>query len=52
MEELVQSDEVFLCGTTKRALAVTKVDDHIIGNGKPGSITMEIREMLIRMEKE
>lgn len=52
MEELVHADEVFLCGTTKRALAVTKIDDHVIGNGKPGSLTMDIREMLIRMEGE
>lgn len=51
LEEMKSADEVFLTGTTKRAIGVTQIDDAIIGDGKPGSITMEIREKLLALEK-
>lgn len=33
------ADEVFLTGTAAEVIPVTKVDDRVIGNGKPGPIT-------------
>jgi branched-subunit amino acid aminotransferase/4-amino-4-deoxychorismate lyase len=51
LAEMKNADEVFLTGTTKRALGVTRIDDAIIGDGKPGSITMEIRQKLLDLEK-
>ena len=36
------ADEVFLTGTAAEVIPVTKVDDRIIGNGKPGSITRKL----------
>ena len=52
LEEMKSADEVFLCGTTKRALGVVKIDDHVIGGGKPGPITMEVRKQLLDIEAE
>lgn len=36
LEEILNADEVFTSSTTKRVLPITKIDDHIIGNGKMG----------------
>ena len=51
LDEMKSADEVFICGTTKRALGVVQIDDKVIGNGKPGNITMMIREKLFEMEE-
>jgi branched-subunit amino acid aminotransferase/4-amino-4-deoxychorismate lyase len=42
LQELYQAEEAFMTGTTKRVLPVRQIDDHIIGNGKPGQITQQI----------
>jgi len=42
LEEALAADEVFMTSTTKRLLPVTQIDDHIIGSGKPGEITLSI----------
>lgn len=39
------ADEVFLTGTAAEVIAVTKVDDRLIGAGKQGPITRQLREM-------
>ncbi len=36
------ADEVFLTGTAAEVIPVTKVDDRIIGDGKPGPITKNL----------
>ena len=36
------ADEVFLTGTAAEVIPVTKVDDRIIGTGKPGPITKKL----------
>ncbi|MBI2340052.1 MAG: aminotransferase class IV [Deltaproteobacteria bacterium] len=41
--ELHGASEVFLTGSTLEVLPVIKIDDCIIGNGKPGLITQKIR---------
>ncbi len=38
------ADEMFLTGTGAEIIAVTKVDDRVIGNGKQGPITRQLRE--------
>ena len=38
------ADEVFLTGTAAEVIAVTKIDDRIIGTGKQGPITQALRE--------
>jgi len=36
------ADECFLTGTAAEIIAVVKVDDRVIGNGKPGSVTHDL----------
>ena len=36
--------ELFLTGTTSEVLPVVRVDDHAIGDGKPGKVTRRLQE--------
>jgi branched-chain amino acid aminotransferase len=36
LSELLDADEVFICGTNKGIVPVVQVDDTVIGDGKPG----------------
>jgi branched-chain amino acid aminotransferase len=38
------ADEVFLTGTAAEVIAVVKVDNRVIGNGKPGELTRELEK--------
>ena len=44
LEELWDCDEAFITGTSKHVAPVLEVDERIISFGKPGKVTMEIRE--------
>ncbi len=48
--ELLRADEVFITGTLKNVLPIIKIDDHVIGNGLPGSITKTIQEKFDKLE--
>jgi branched-chain amino acid aminotransferase len=39
------ADEIFLTGTAAEVIAVTKVDGRVIGSGKQGPITRQLREL-------
>jgi branched-chain amino acid aminotransferase len=41
-EDLFAADEAFLTSTTREVLPITRVDDHSIGNGRPGPVTVEL----------
>jgi branched-chain amino acid aminotransferase len=43
--ELYLADEVFLTGTAAEMVPVREVDDHAVGNGRPGPITQEIQRV-------
>lgn len=45
-EKLIVADEVFLTGTTTEVLPVVYVDDRMIGEGKPGPVSIELLEQL------
>ncbi|TNE38417.1 MAG: D-amino-acid transaminase [Alphaproteobacteria bacterium] len=45
VEELRNAREVFLTSSTSYVLPVTKVDDKVIGNGRPGSISLKLRKL-------
>jgi branched-chain amino acid aminotransferase len=51
-EELLNADEVFMTSTTKKILPVTKIDNHAIGEGKPGKKTMALLKDFLEMEKK
>ena len=44
LEELGQAQEVFISSTTKGAMPVRQIDEHVVADGKPGSITKQLRE--------
>jgi branched-chain amino acid aminotransferase len=52
LQEVFDSDEVFMSSTTKKVLPVTKIDNRTIGNGIPGPITKKLYEEFIEMEQK
>jgi branched-chain amino acid aminotransferase len=46
------ADELFLTGTAAEVIAVTKVDDRVIGAGKQGPVTRQLREMFQKAVRE
>ena len=46
MENLINADEVFFSGTASEVTPVCSIDDHVIGDGKPGLITMKLQKNL------
>jgi branched-chain amino acid aminotransferase len=45
---LLAADECFLTGTAAEVIAVTRVDETPIGDGKPGPITSQLREAFFK----
>ena len=43
LDQFKEADEVFLAGTTTEAMPVVRIDDAVIGDGTPGTITQQIR---------
>ena len=43
-DELRDADEVFLSSTAGGVLPISRVDDRVLSNGRPGPITTRIRE--------
>jgi branched-chain amino acid aminotransferase len=46
------ADECFLTGTAAEIIPVTKCDARTIGNGKPGTITRQLREAFFKLVRE
>lgn len=46
IEEVKNAKEVFLTNTSQRIMPVVGIDEFTIGNGKPGSITLELSKLL------
>jgi branched-chain amino acid aminotransferase len=46
------ADEMFLTGSGAEVIAVTKVDDRIIGDGKQGPLTRKLRELFTKAVRE
>jgi D-alanine transaminase len=44
MDEFDKVQELFLSGTTTEVMPIAKVDDKIVGNGKPGPVTKKLME--------
>jgi D-alanine transaminase len=47
--DLFDVDELFLTGTTVEVLGVVKVDDHVIGTGRPSPVTQRLASLLRRV---
>ncbi len=50
-EDLYAADECFLTGTAAEIIPVIKIDDHVIGSGKPGRITGRMLERFRELTK-
>lgn len=51
MDEVYGADEVFLTGTAAEIIPVIKIDERVIGKGKPGSLTLRLREAFKKLTK-
>jgi branched-chain amino acid aminotransferase len=51
LKEVLAAHEIFLTSTTKRIIPIVQVDHTVIGNGKPGSVTLALLQDLIELEK-
>ncbi len=52
LDEVKNAAEVFTTSTTKRILPITRVDDQLIGNGKPGPVTMALNQAFVQLEED
>jgi len=51
-QEVIKADEVFLTATNKHIVPIVKIDQHKIGNGKPGVITGEVNKLYEEFRKK
>jgi branched-chain amino acid aminotransferase len=50
--DVYTADECFLTGTAAEVVPVVKCDGRMIGNGKPGPLTKQLREQFLRLVRE
>lgn len=51
-DALRDADEVFISSTAGGVMPVSRVDERILGNGRPGPLTMRIRELYWRKHEQ
>jgi branched-chain amino acid aminotransferase len=51
LQEVYDAQEAFITSTTKRIVPITKVNDKVIGNGRPGAISLLLLQKLVEFEK-
>jgi branched-chain amino acid aminotransferase len=49
--ELYLSQEIFLCGTGFEVVPVLSVDRHLVNGGKPGEVTMALRNLYLNVAR-
>ena len=47
--ELYTADEAFFCGTGAQVTPLTKIDDRVIGDGRPGPITTQLLQLYFKV---
>ena len=52
VDELIDASEIFLTSTTKRVIPVLKVNDRVVGEGKPGPVASQLWQRFISLEQE
>jgi branched-chain amino acid aminotransferase len=50
--DVYAADEIFLTGTAAEVVGVVKVDGRVIGTGKPGPITRQLRERFFALARQ
>lgn len=51
LNDIVQAKEAFLTSTSKRIVPITQMDEAIIGDGKPGKVSKDLYDELVRLEE-
>ncbi|WP_034680573.1 D-amino-acid transaminase [Caldalkalibacillus mannanilyticus] len=49
VEQLLAADEIFITSTTNEIMPVIQVNDNVIGQGKPGLLTIQLQEAFEQM---
>jgi branched-chain amino acid aminotransferase len=52
LQDAYEAREAFLTSTTKRIVPIVQIDDHVIGDGKPGAVSLGLLKELVRLEEE
>jgi branched-chain amino acid aminotransferase len=50
--DIYAADECFLTGTAAEVIAVTECDGRVIGSGKQGAVTKQLRDAFVRLTRE
>ena len=51
VDELLNASEIFITATTKKIVPVFKVNNRVVGNGRPGVITRKLYQQFLQLEK-
>jgi len=51
VEELSDAPEVFLTATTKKIMPVIRINNKMVGNGKPGPVTTKLYKKFLELER-
>lgn len=51
IEELATAKEIFLTSTTKKIIPILKVNDKIVGDGRPGEVTTKLYKKFLVLEQ-
>lgn len=52
LDDIHGAKEAFLTSTTKRIVPVVQINDKVIGNGKPGDVSLSLLDDLVALEAE
>ncbi len=50
-DDFLEADECFITSTTRNVVPVTKMESRLIGNGKPGALTLKLLELYLEFVK-
>lgn len=50
--DVLGADEAFITGTTREVTPVVRIDDHIVGEGRPGPVTRKLLQTFRAMARE
>jgi D-alanine transaminase len=48
VEQLQEADEIFLTSTTMEVMPVVRIEEKVVGEGKPGEIARKMQEALLK----
>ncbi|MBZ4686732.1 MAG: D-alanine aminotransferase [Clostridiales bacterium] len=48
VEQLQEADEIFLTSTTMEVMPVVRIEEKVVGKGKPGEIARKMQEVLLK----